>query len=339
MTVLRGNDWALGPIRVDYATSDLTAKAGQDYQAVSGTLELKENETMTSLTIPILRARPTGGTKSFLVTLSNATGGATLGTSVTTVNIVGGLHHAGSSLRYCAGYPPRFELEHPHLDRGRATPKGGPGERPLANAHGCQQSNHSPVADPGHVLPRHAPKAGERLRPLQLRWPYPHASRAPFAPHPVYFSILLAAYLPIYQLGDTVEELLAEPYRRTLPPLLDGTHDWRLIEAAMPSDPFAMLRPDFQADFRTNVSNPLRQAFLDNNIYSWTPKAPVTMFHCQGDRDVVFANAEVAYQSFTNRGACCVSVVYPGAPAQLNHDDCYAPSLRDVLAWFETLRQ
>lgn len=59
VTVLRGNDWDLGPITVDYATSDLTAQAGQDYQAVSGTLVLEENETVESLTIPILRARPT----------------------------------------------------------------------------------------------------------------------------------------------------------------------------------------------------------------------------------------------------------------------------------------
>jgi hypothetical protein len=161
----------------------------------------------------------------------------------------------------------------------------------------------------------------------------------PDYPNSWYFPILLAAYLPIYQLGDTLEELLAPPYRSTLPPLLDGTHDWPLIEAAMPADPIAILRPDFQADFRTNVSNPFRQALRDNNTYSWTPNAPVKMFHCQGDHDVVFANAEVAYQSFTNRGACCVSVVDPGAPAQLNHDDCYNPSLNGVLTWFETLRQ
>jgi pimeloyl-ACP methyl ester carboxylesterase len=161
----------------------------------------------------------------------------------------------------------------------------------------------------------------------------------PAYPRPLLFALILASYLPIYQLGDTLEELLAEPYRQTLPPLLDGAHDFGQIAAAMPADMFAILRPDFQADFRTNVSNPLRQAFLDNNTYSWTPKAPVTMFHCQGDDVVNFANAEVAYQSFTNRGACCVSVVDPGAPAQLNHDDCYIPSLRGVLTWFESLRQ
>lgn len=161
----------------------------------------------------------------------------------------------------------------------------------------------------------------------------------PNYPGSPFFAMILAAYLPIYQLGDALEELLVEPYRHTLPPLLDGAHDLGQIAAAMPADPFAVLRPDYQADFRTNVSNLFRQALLDNNTHSWTPKAPVKMFHCQGDPIVIFANAQRAYQSFTNRGACCVSVVDPGDPAKLDHDGCWAPSLRDVLAWFEALRQ
>jgi pimeloyl-ACP methyl ester carboxylesterase len=162
---------------------------------------------------------------------------------------------------------------------------------------------------------------------------------SPIYPGSPFFALIVASYLPIYQLGDTLEELLAEPYRTTLPPLLDGAHNLLQLAAAMPADPIAILRPDFQAHFRTNVNNPLRQAMLDNNTHSWTPEAPVKMFHCQGDDIVIFANAEVAYQSFTNRGACCVTLVDPGAPAQLNHEDCFIPSLREVLAWFETLRQ
>jgi pimeloyl-ACP methyl ester carboxylesterase len=157
---------------------------------------------------------------------------------------------------------------------------------------------------------------------------------------PAFFALMLASYLPIYQLGDTLEELLAEPYRRTLPPLLDGTHWFYEINEAMPTnDILAILRPDFKADFRTNVGNPLRQALLENNTYSWTPKAPMKLVHCQGDEIVTFANAEIAHQSFTNRGACCVSVVDPGAPAQLNHLECIVPSLREALGWFETFRQ
>jgi hypothetical protein len=63
------------------------------------------------------------------------------------------------------------------------------------------------------------------------------------------------------------------------------------------------------------------------------------MFQCRGDKDVIFANAEVAYQSFTNRGACCVELVDPGAPQALDHSNCVMPSFRGALTWFETLKQ
>ena len=161
---------------------------------------------------------------------------------------------------------------------------------------------------------------------------------------PGYFLFLLTSWLPIYHLGDTLEELLAEPYRRTGPPLVDkavseGVTIDQITAVMPPVESFDILRPDLQEDFRTNVHNPIRQAFLDNDVYAWTPKAPVKMFHCRGDHNAIFANAEVAYQSFTNRGACCVSIVDPGAPVELDHQGCYLPSLRGVLAWFETLRQ
>jgi hypothetical protein len=121
--------------------------------------------------------------------------------------------------------------------------------------------------------------------------------------------------------------------------LLDGAHDEGQIDAAVPLDPTKILRPDFEADFRTNPGNPLRQAMLDNNTHSWMPRAPMRMVHCRGDTIAIFANAEVALQSFTDRGACCVSVVDPGAPARLGHEDCFNPSLREVLTWFESLRR
>ena len=151
--------------------------------------------------------------------------------------------------------------------------------------------------------------------------------------------MILASYLPIYRLGDTLEELLAEPYRRTVPPRLNGVQGEAQIDDVVPPDPIAILRPDYQADFRTNVANPFRRALLDNNTHSWSPRAPMRMIHCGGDEIAVFANAEVAHRSFTERNACCVSIVDPGAPARLGHEDCYIPSLREMLTWFETLRQ
>jgi polyhydroxybutyrate depolymerase len=88
LTVVRGNDGALGPITVDYAAVDGSATAGEDYQAIAGTLAFQANETVKSLTVPILQGSRTGAAKSFRVTLTNPTGGATLGTASTTVSIL-----------------------------------------------------------------------------------------------------------------------------------------------------------------------------------------------------------------------------------------------------------
>jgi polyhydroxybutyrate depolymerase len=89
VTVVRGNMAALGPITVDYATTNLTATAGVDYEAVLGTLQFQQNETVKHIAIPILRTRTVTGAKSFRLTLSNPTGGAVLGSASATASIDG----------------------------------------------------------------------------------------------------------------------------------------------------------------------------------------------------------------------------------------------------------
>jgi poly(3-hydroxybutyrate) depolymerase len=85
VTVLRGNDGYWGSFSVDFATSNLTAVAGLDFEAVSGTLVFGFNEMAKSLHIPLLAAGSTP--KRFRVTLFNASGGAALGLASTTVTI------------------------------------------------------------------------------------------------------------------------------------------------------------------------------------------------------------------------------------------------------------
>ena len=75
VTVLRGgNATGVGPITVDYAVTDGTAKAGVDYTAVSGTLQFPEGAFSRTITIPIAENLILDGAKQFSVVLSNATG-------------------------------------------------------------------------------------------------------------------------------------------------------------------------------------------------------------------------------------------------------------------------
>ena len=72
-----------GVISVDYATSDGTATVGGDYTTASGTLSFADGMTSQSFSVVILDDALFEGDEGFSVTLSNAAGGASLGTPAT----------------------------------------------------------------------------------------------------------------------------------------------------------------------------------------------------------------------------------------------------------------
>jgi pimeloyl-ACP methyl ester carboxylesterase len=156
-------------------------------------------------------------------------------------------------------------------------------------------------------------------------------------PNPYYFIYLLAAYQSVYHLADSLGDLLTPPYDTTLPPLLNGLNSGGTINAAMPAVPTQILRPELLAAFRADTNHPLRLALRDNDLYAWTPRAPVRLYHCSGDLDVVPANAQIAYDSFRSRGATQVTLVNPLPGA--DHGGCALPSMLGAKAWFDSLKQ
>jgi hypothetical protein len=84
--VYRGNDGE-EPTTVDYATADLTALAGTDYKAVSGTLIIAVGEEFQEIEVAIINDGEHELTKSFQVHLSNASVGELGSPATTTVTI------------------------------------------------------------------------------------------------------------------------------------------------------------------------------------------------------------------------------------------------------------
>ena len=79
---------SVGAVSVSFATANGTASAGTDYTAASGTLNWASGETgAKTIAITILDDAIEEVDESFTVTLSNPTGGATLGAATTTVTI------------------------------------------------------------------------------------------------------------------------------------------------------------------------------------------------------------------------------------------------------------
>ncbi|MCL7421147.1 MAG: autotransporter domain-containing protein [Methylobacter sp.] len=78
-----------GSVAVDYNTNNGTAVAGQDFDAVSGTLSWADGESGTkTIDIPISADSITEPNESFSIDLSNPTNALTLGTSSSTVTIM-----------------------------------------------------------------------------------------------------------------------------------------------------------------------------------------------------------------------------------------------------------
>jgi hypothetical protein len=66
---------------VDYATADATASERQDYTTTLGTLRFEAGEATKTVSILIVDDAKAEGEQSFVLTLSNATGGAALGST------------------------------------------------------------------------------------------------------------------------------------------------------------------------------------------------------------------------------------------------------------------
>jgi len=71
-----------GDVEVDYATSDGSATAGADYASTTGTLTLLDGETSQTFSVALLDDSDYEGDENFTLTLSNPTGGASLGSPV-----------------------------------------------------------------------------------------------------------------------------------------------------------------------------------------------------------------------------------------------------------------
>jgi hypothetical protein len=149
---------------------------------------------------------------------------------------------------------------------------------------------------------------------------------------------MLGAYASIYDLGASLAELLLPPFNTTLPALLDGEHSSSALNRAIGTSlPTEVMDPAFVQALRANPDHPLRRALRENDVYDWTPRTPMRLFHCGADQDVIFANSQLAFDTFRERGATQVELINPSPT--LGHGDCAIFALLGGKVFFDTFVQ
>ena len=153
-------------------------------------------------------------------------------------------------------------------------------------------------------------------------------------PSPYYLPYVLFAFDEYYNIWESPTDFLKEDYATSLPALFDGTHSSSEINAAMPSVPMEIMRPDVVEEFSSNENHPLREALRDNDLYDWTPQAPMRLYHSSGDDIVPVKNTRLAYEAFQENGATQVELFECDCGT---HGEAAAILLFLGFAWIESL--
>ncbi len=182
--------------------------------------------------------------------------------------------------------------------------------------------------DPRFQVKASAPVAG----PFHLREvSFPQALTGETDAHPMYLSYLSNAYARIYD--RPLESLLTDPYVDQIPVLFDGDHESDAISEAMPADPRALFNPDFLDAYDNGGSHWFLDALSENDVYDWTPAAPVRLYYGDEDVDVLPKEALRAETAMKERGAHITSISV--GPYDHNTTPLYA--FPEALRWFGEL--
>jgi hypothetical protein len=156
---------------------------------------------------------------------------------------------------------------------------------------------------------------------------------------PAFLPFVMFSYDQVYHLITDDQQVFNSPYDSILRPLFNGNYTTGNVNAVMPSQPNLVLNTAMLDSFRNEPGHYFRVALRDNDVYDWTPQAPTRICYCNGDEQVDFRNAIVAYNKWISNGAAAVDIIDIDAGAtSYTHSECARYALIYGKWWFDTLR-
>ena len=147
---------------------------------------------------------------------------------------------------------------------------------------------------------------------------------------PGYLSFIYMAYNEIEDMNRPASEFFQSPYAEKIPNLMDGSKTIGEANKELTTTIKDLFTEKFLADFLGDGEQKLKSAFAKNSLVSWSPKAPIKLFHGENDITVGYQNAVIARDSLKANGANIELITIPGG----THSSSVFISYAGALAWF-----
>tara|TARA_R110002073_G_scaffold189196_2_gene348061 strand:- start:78 stop:965 length:888 start_codon:yes stop_codon:yes gene_type:complete len=184
------------------------------------------------------------------------------------------------------------------------------------------------MTNPEFQVTASAPIAGAfQLRNIS----FPQALTGLTDSHEFYLGYMASAYSVIY--NQRLNTILIDSYAEAIYPVYDGEHSTEEIAAVLPELPIEMFQQEFLDQYYGGESNWFLEELAQNQVFDWTPKAPVRVYYGESDLDVSPQEALDAAASMAKRGSDIMAI----SVGPLDHDESALASIPIALAWFREL--
>lgn len=155
-----------------------------------------------------------------------------------------------------------------------------------------------------------------------------------YYPNPFYFPYILKGLInttPNYI--SSFSQILKAPYDEKASTYITGQYNFGDVNSQFDHYIHRMIKDELKDEVKNNPNHPLRLAAQTLDLVEdWTPKTPMRLYHCNGDRDVYIENSIYADSVFRSRGAN-IELVDVG---EFNHYECAPYAMLLAKLWFDT---
>jgi len=153
-------------------------------------------------------------------------------------------------------------------------------------------------------------------------------------PQPGYISFTYMSYNTIEKLNRPASDLFQNPYADRIPELMDGSKSIGEANAYLTNTIKSLFTEKFLTEFLGEGELELKNSFKNNSLVSWSPKAPIRLFHGNNDDEVNYNNSVIAYNNLKSNGADIELITIEGG----SHSGSVFTSYAQALDWFSAFK-